>query len=195
MSTKNKVIGLLSACALVGGFALGGCASAPAEAPQAAATSEEGLVQFHAKDIVDTKFVEEYAVLPKRDDVTIVDSRPTRKYDEGHIPTAVSVPDLSFDKLAAGALPADKNQLVIFYCGGLKCSLSHKSAYKAEALGYTNVKVYAEGEPAWRQSGHIIAVSKAYMDKIASGEIKAVVVDARPTGGMHYVHVGFVQRE
>lgn len=133
MNTNSKLIALLAAAAVAGPLALGGCASAPAEGEKAAA--ESALVRFHAKDIVDTKFVEEYAVLPKRDDVTIIDSRPARKYDEGHIPTAISIPDLSFDKLAASALPADKNQLLIFYCSGPNCDLSHKSAYKAEKLG------------------------------------------------------------
>jgi rhodanese-related sulfurtransferase len=38
---------------------------------------------------------------------------------------------------------------VVFYCGGLHCKLSHKSAAKAIDMGYTNVKVFAEGYPAW----------------------------------------------
>ena len=45
--------------------------------------------------------------------------------------------------------PQDKNTLLIFYCEGLETQLSHKSAKKAEALGYTRVKVYAEGYPGW----------------------------------------------
>jgi rhodanese-related sulfurtransferase len=82
-------------------------------------------------------------------DMMLIDSRPKRtKYDKGHIPTAVSIPDSQFDKMTA-QLPADKNSLLVFYCGGLKCRLSHKSAKKAVDLGYTNVKVFAEGYPIW----------------------------------------------
>jgi len=81
--------------------------------------------------------------------MVVVDSRPKRKkYDKGHIPTAISIPDSQFDKLK-DQLPADKGTMLVFYCGGLKCPLSHKSAKKAIALGYTNVKVLAEGYPAW----------------------------------------------
>ena len=48
----------------------------------------------------------------------IVDARPKRpKYDKGHIPMAVSIPDTQFDKMTA-QLPQDKNALLIFYCGG-----------------------------------------------------------------------------
>jgi len=48
----------------------------------------------------------------------LVDSRPLKpKYDKGHIPTAISIPDSQFDILK-GKLPADKGTLVIFYCQG-----------------------------------------------------------------------------
>jgi rhodanese-related sulfurtransferase len=48
----------------------------------------------------------------------LVDSRPKRaKFDKGHIPSAISIPDTEFDKLK-GKLPADKNTLLVFYCGG-----------------------------------------------------------------------------
>ena len=39
---------------------------------------------------------------------------------------------------------------MVFYCGGFKCPLSHKSTKKAIALGYTNVKVFSAGYPAWK---------------------------------------------
>lgn len=84
-------------------------------------------------------------------DMVLVDSRPKRKkYDKGHIPTAISIPDMSFDKMV-DQLPADKDKLLVFYCGGFKCKLSHKSAAKAIALGYTNVKVFSAGYPAWKE--------------------------------------------
>ena len=51
-------------------------------------------------------------------EVILVDARPKKaKYDKGHIPSAISIPDSEFDKLQ-GKLPADKNILVIFYCEG-----------------------------------------------------------------------------
>jgi rhodanese-related sulfurtransferase len=48
----------------------------------------------------------------------MVDSRPKRpKFDKGHIPSAMSIPDTQFDKLK-GKLPADKATPLIFYCQG-----------------------------------------------------------------------------
>ncbi|MDH3882759.1 MAG: rhodanese-like domain-containing protein [Desulfobacterales bacterium] len=88
--------------------------------------------------------------IDKKTDMALIDSRPKRKkYDKGHIPTAISIPDTQFDKMTA-ELPQDKDKLLVFYCGGYKCKLSHKSAKKAIALGYTKVKVFAAGYPAWK---------------------------------------------
>lgn len=82
----------------------------------------------------------------------IVDSRPRqKKYNKGHVPGAINIPFSHFDKMS-GLLPADKNTLVIFYCGGWKCPLSHKSAFKAKAMGYTNVAVEPAGYPAWKKA-------------------------------------------
>lgn len=130
---------------------------------------------------VDLAVVKQHAVLPKREGVTIVDSRPAaRKYDIGHIPTAVNIPDLQFDKLAPVLLPKDKSQLVIFYCDGPECQLSHNSAFKAEKLGYTQVRVYAEGFPDWVRQGNLHAVSIAHLKKLMDEKTPMTLVDARP---------------
>ena len=115
------------------------------------------------------------------ENVMIIDSRPKRaKYDKGHIPMAVSIPNTQFDKMT-DQLPKDKNALLIFYCGGLKCKLSHKSARKAEALGYKNVKVFAQGFPAWMKvKGNYAQVSVDYMKKQIDSKADMVVVDSRP---------------
>lgn len=130
--------------------------------------------------LVDADFVAKYAVLPKPDGVQIVDSRPTvRKYDPGHIPTALNVPETQFDKLV-DQLPADKSTLLIFYCDGVDCMLSHNSAFRAEKLGYTNVKVYAEGYPDWLAKGHIGAISVPHLKKLMDEKAPMTLIDSRP---------------
>lgn len=132
------------------------------------------------KTIIDLKAFSEYAVIPARDDVAIIDARPTRKYDEGHIPGALSIPDTFFDKKTA-MLPQDKGKLLIFYCGGLECPLSHKSAFKAEKLGYTNIKVFAEGDPAWSKAGNLISLSLAEVKGMIDAKADFMLIDARPS--------------
>ena len=123
--------------------------------------------------------VKDYAVIPVRDDVLIIDSRPAkRRYNVGHIPGAISIPDSMFDKMI-DKLPEDKSTMLIFYCGGLKCKLSHKSAFSAEALGYTNIAVYAEGMPDWKKNGQYESVSAEYVKK-AIDKKSAAIFDVRP---------------
>ncbi|WP_419786309.1 rhodanese-like domain-containing protein [Pseudodesulfovibrio sp.] len=131
-------------------------------------------------NIVGYAFVAKYAKMPQPKGVMIIDSRPYKpKYVEGYIPTAVSIPDSQFDKMT-DQLPKDKGTLLIFYCGGLKCPLSHKSAFKAEALGYTNIKVYAAGYPDFRKHAPYTSIGlEAVSNMLAKGE-PYMLVDARP---------------
>jgi rhodanese-related sulfurtransferase len=56
--------------------------------------------------------------LDAKADMVLVDSRPKRKkYDKGHIPTAINLPDMYFDK-QKDKLPAEKDKLLVFYCEG-----------------------------------------------------------------------------
>lgn len=49
-------------------------------------------------------------------DVVLIDSRPKRpRYNRGHIPTAISIPDSQFDELTH-LLPTDKSALLVFHC-------------------------------------------------------------------------------
>ncbi len=132
------------------------------------------------RNLVDTDFVKPYVEIPPRKDVTIIDARPAaRQYDPGHIPGAINIPDSRFDQMT-NLLPADKAKLIIVYCGGLECPLSHNVAHKLEKLGYTNIKVYPEGNPEWAKRGLALAVSTAYVKKLIDDKEKFMLIDARP---------------
>ncbi len=145
-------------------------------ADAAAVKAREGwhgkLIEFDAlRPLVD---------IPPVKGVIIIDSRPAaRQYDPGHIPGAISIPDSQFDKMVA-KLPADKATQLVFYCGGLECMLSHNSAFKAEKLGYGNIKVYAEGMPDWKARGGPVSVSTAFIKKLIDDKATYVLIDARP---------------
>ncbi len=132
------------------------------------------------KNIVDTDYVKQYVDIPPRKDVIIIDARPAaRQYDPGHLAGAINIPDSQFDK-KMNLLPADKNMLAIVYCGGVKCMLSHNVAHKMEKLGYTNIKVYADGSPAWIKAGLPLAVGTPYVKKLIDGKEKFMLIDSRP---------------
>jgi len=139
---------------------------------------EDTSWMFHG--IVDAKFVKTHMAVPMPENVMIIDARPYKvKYIKGHIPGAVSIPFLEFDK-KTNLLPKDKKTLLIYYCGGLKCKLSHKSAKKAEKLGYKNVTVFAKGYPEWvSRKGNYGSVSAERVAKLIA-ENKTMIIDARP---------------
>ena len=75
------------------------------------------------------------------------------------MPGSGSVPLLSCDNslldragITVTATTSDKSTEIIYYCGGYDCPLSSKSAAKAMAQGYTNVKLFQAGYPAWKQA-------------------------------------------
>lgn len=56
---------------------------------------------------------------PEKGNYLLVDSRPKPRFMEGHIPTAVSMPNDKFDQMKATVLPKDKGKLIVFYCAGV----------------------------------------------------------------------------
>ncbi|MCG8616088.1 MAG: rhodanese-like domain-containing protein [Desulfobacterales bacterium] len=161
---KSLILGLIT-----GLFVLSGMFSA-AQAKEA----------WMFDDIVDVNFVISKITVPMADDVMIIDARPYKtKYVKGFIPGAVSIPFSEFDKKTE-MLPKNKDALLIYYCGGVKCKLSHKSAKKAEALGYTNVKVFAKGYPEYKkQPGAYPAITAEQVAAQIAGN-ETLIVDARP---------------
>lgn len=111
---------------------------------------------------------------------TLVDARPARKYDGGHIPTAKLIPDTKMDKYlpAFQKLNLPKDALIATYCGGLKCAKSLIVAKKLRELGYTNVQVFLAGQPAWNKAGNYNEVTMAGAAKLMKKG--ATFIDARP---------------
>jgi rhodanese-related sulfurtransferase len=92
-------------------------------------------------------------------EAVVSDARPASRFAEGHIPGAVSVPWPDLEKQGASLLPADKATPLIFYCGGVTCVLSPRSAALAREAGCTNVAVYPDGEPGWKRSDRLLESS------------------------------------
>lgn len=60
------------------------------------------------------------AMGPEKGNYFLVDARPVQRYDEGHIPTAVSIPVPVIEETKDALFPGDvkiKNTTLIFYCG------------------------------------------------------------------------------
>ena len=118
----------------------------------------------------------------------LIDSRPTGRYMQGHLPGALTIPLNELEKDAEKLLPADRTKTLVFYCGGLSCMLSPKSATIAVKLGFKDVRMFPEGEPGWKkldlptesslsfiQSGNLVLVDLRAAEKAAAGYIPRAV--------------------
>lgn len=79
--------------------------------------------------------------------VAVVDVNGSKSFAKKHIDTAVDFETIKGN--VASALPADKNALVVAYCGGPSCVAWKKAATEACKAGYTNVKHFKDGIKGW----------------------------------------------
>jgi rhodanese-related sulfurtransferase len=83
--------------------------------------------------------------------VVLLDVNGTASWQKGHIPGALNFEAMAKD--LAAKLPADKNTLIVAYCGNESCPAYRAGAAAAMKLGYTNVKHYARGIQGWIKDG------------------------------------------
>ena len=177
MRTRMKVLGI--ALMLTFPVALPAVTSTPSAHAQLAASVQAAQASYY-KHLVDYDFVKQWVAIPPRKGVMLIDARPVaRKFNPGHIPGSISIPDDRFEQMKH-QLPQDKSTLLIYYCEGPECVLSHNSARKAEALGYTNVRVYTNGYPEWVAKNEFGAVAGAYVKKLIDEKASYLLVDSRP---------------
>ncbi len=94
----------------------------------------------------------------RRGTAIFVDARPRRDYLQGHIRGALSLPWQEVDERIADV--ADRltdERVIITYCDGERCTLSHHLARYLVDMGYPRVRVLANGWTRWRQSGLPVA--------------------------------------
>ncbi|HSH08920.1 MAG TPA: rhodanese-like domain-containing protein, partial [Oceanipulchritudo sp.] len=89
--------------------------------------------------------------------VVLLDANGSKTYAKNHIPGAI---DVSSVKDLSAVLPADKNTLIVAYCGGPRCSAFKRPADTAKKLGYTNVKHLSAGISGWVDAGKPVETAK-----------------------------------
>jgi rhodanese-related sulfurtransferase len=100
--------------------------------------------------------------LDQKKNMLIVDTMPYEaSFKKQHIPGAVNmefpIPEMTKldDKTKVALerlLGSDKDRVIIFYCGFLKCTRSHNAAMWATKLGYKNIYRHPGGIKAWDEA-------------------------------------------
>jgi len=86
--------------------------------------------------------------------VVVLDCNGTDAYVEEHIPGSIDYLGgyLHLKRL----LPADKNALIVAYCGGNRCPMYKLGADDARRLGYRNIRHLSSGLQGWKELGYPI---------------------------------------
>ena len=65
---------------------------------------------------------------------------------------AVNIPHTEVAALAPVLLP-DRDAAIVTYCSNTACANSAVAQAQLQAMGYTNVRKYAEGKQDWQAAG------------------------------------------
>jgi len=137
MNTSFRLISVLLLMTLISSFAFAG----EREVPQFI----EGTVRISAEEMI--------SLVEKHDNLVIVDARKKSDVSKGFIEGSVSLPNTeTTGNTLAGQIPS-KTTPIVFYCNGIKCGRSVKSAKIALAEGYKNVFWFRGGMQEWEEKG------------------------------------------
>lgn len=89
-----------------------------------------------------------------------IDVRNPRLYAKAHVPGALHLDfKNNFDESKLDAV-AKKDQPIVIYCSGVKCSRSYRASAKAVSWGFTKVHYFRGGIVEWKKAGYPVVVGK-----------------------------------
>ena len=118
-------------------------------------------------EVVDTPYVLSKLpqLLERTGKVFVIDARPGRNYDEGHVPTAYSIYDAKFKLLYPEFEKLNiAKDAEIFLGIGRPCPMSLNNIKQLKEKGYTNLKAFVKGP---------VYFEKSYFEMTAKGAKKA----------------------
>ncbi len=111
------------------------------------------------------------AMMDEKKDFMLIDTRSKEEYQEAHIINAINISEKQFEQMAPEIIKG-KDKMLIFYCSGVKCGKSKRTAKIAQKMGYTNLAIYNDGFPVWEERGYKIVPGPSYEAKIETTKIK-----------------------
>jgi len=90
--------------------------------------------------------------LDRADSFVLLEALPPVYFEDAHLPGAQNMPHDQVDALAPSLIPSLSTEVVV-YCANAPCPNSEIAARRLAALGYVNVREYAEGKEDWVAAG------------------------------------------
>lgn len=81
----------------------------------------------------------------------IIDARSEQDYASGHIPNSINISAKNFDNYIDKVFEIPQDKLIIIYCEGIHCNLSHLLAKKLKTFGFKDIWVMYEGIEGWQR--------------------------------------------
>ncbi len=136
-----NLIKVLSVGLLASTFMVGTAFAGKKEVPQFI----DGTVRVSAEEMID--LVEQY------DELVIIDARKKSDVAKGFIEGSISLPNTETTPETLAKHIPSKTTPVLFYCNGIKCGRSVKSAKIAIAAGYNKIYWFRGGMQEWEAKG------------------------------------------
>jgi rhodanese-related sulfurtransferase len=98
--------------------------------------------------------LDEAKLLFQRNAAKFVDARSQSQYMDGHISGALSLPFQDATNAFTDVAAELKNKdIIITYCDGETCELSHDLALFLKDMGFGNVRTLVNGWTVWQETG------------------------------------------
>jgi rhodanese-related sulfurtransferase len=98
--------------------------------------------------------LDQAAQLLQKGEALFVDARPQDQFAQGHIAGALSLPwHYVDDHFMKTVKRLDEANVIITYCDGERCDLSHELALFLREMGFDRVLVLANGWILWQEAG------------------------------------------
>lgn len=114
--------------------------------------AQQGAVQL--EDGSETIPLKDAAMLFLSGRALFLDARSQFEYDEEHVRGALSLPPEDFGFLLEELRPQlEGKEVLVAYCDGERCALSHELAELLRGAGFENVRVLVNGWALWKAEG------------------------------------------
>jgi rhodanese-related sulfurtransferase len=117
---------------------------------------ERAIHKSHTNDNSLNKQIKEISIdealnLIKLSHPVIIDARNESDYQKSKIENAINIPAKKFEEYLEQVLAIPQDALIIIYCEGIHCNLSHQLADKMTAFGFKNLNIMYEGIEGWQK--------------------------------------------
>jgi len=118
---------------------------------------------FMEKDQLEAINTDQLLELSQNDEIVLLDVRPEKEYQQGHIPSAMNIPPDDLSRRLTELESLDDKTIIVAYCRGPYCLYAHDAVRVLQAKGL-NAHRLEEGFPEWKAAGLPVQSNKVLLN-------------------------------